>query len=197
MTNATAPATDPRIAVYLARLDAAVGRLPHAEASDLVREIQVHISDKLEGRSGDSDVERVLAGLGSPEELAEHFRTELLFTRASRTFSPWLLLRTTGRWAKMGSKGLAVFMLALLGYGSGLALTVTVFLKPLLPRQVGLWVGRGAFDFGMPPNTAGRHELLGPWYIPVTAALAFAIVVGTTQALRWLIRKRIPPIARY
>ena len=47
MTNATAPATDPRIAVYLARLDAAVGRLPHAEAFDLVREIQVHISDKL------------------------------------------------------------------------------------------------------------------------------------------------------
>lgn len=197
MTNTTVAATDPRIAVYLARLDAAVGRLPHAEACDLVREIQVHISDKLEGHAGDADVERVLAGLGSPEELAEQFRTELLFTRASRTFSPWLLLRTTGRWAKMGSKGLAVFMLALFGYGSGLGLTVTVFLKPFLPRQVGLWVGRGTFDFGMPSNTVGRHELLGHWYIPVTAALAFVIVVGTTQALRWLIRKRIPATARY
>ncbi len=197
MTNAIAPATDPRIAVYLARLNAAVGRLPHAEACDLVREIQVHISDKLEGHSEAAEVERVLAGLGSPEELAEHFRMELLLTRASRTFSPWLLLRTTGRWAKMGSKGLAVFMLALFGYGSGLALTVTVLLKPFFPHKVGLWLGKGVLDFGLPPSTAVRHELLGQWYVPVTTALAFAILVGTTQALRWLIRKRNPATLRY
>ena len=81
MTNATAPATDPRIAVYLARLDAAVGRLPHAEACDLVREIQVHISDKLEGHSVDSEVERVLAGLGSPEELAPRLKSRFPLNR--------------------------------------------------------------------------------------------------------------------
>jgi len=191
VSNAIATAVHPKVVNYLARLDAAVSSLPHVEACDILREIQIHISDKLEGQNSDADVECVLAGLGSPEALAENYRMELMFTRAGRTFSPWLLLRTTGRWAKVGAKGFAVFMLALCGYGAGLALTVTVLLKPLLPKM-GLWVGPGAFQFGMPPNTIGRYELLGQYYIPVTTVLAFAIVVGTTQALRWLIRKRTP-----
>ena len=191
MTNATVPVTHPRVVDYLTRLDAAVSSLPHAEACDILREIQIHISDKLAAPHDDADVERVLAGLGSPEALAENYRMELMFTRASRTFSPWLLLRTTGRWARVGAKGFAVFLLGLFGYASGLALTVTVLLKPFFPR-VGLWVGKGAFQFGMPPNTVGRHELLGQYYAPATTLLAFAIVVGTTHALRWLIRKRTP-----
>jgi hypothetical protein len=36
------------------------------------------------------------------------------------------------------------------------------------------------------------RELLGHWFIPVIAVLAFAIAVGTTHALRWLIRSRSP-----
>ena len=196
MTNAVTPATNPKIVDYLARLDAAVGSLPHAEARDVVREIQVHIADKLEGHSGDAEVERVLASLGRPEELAQNYRMELLLTRASRSFSPWLLLRTTARWAKVGAKGFAIFLLALLGYAGGLGLTLTVLLKPFIP-SIGLWAGGGGFQFGMPMSKIGRHELLGDWYIPVTTVLAFAIVVGTTQALRWMIRKRTPRIAPF
>lgn len=196
MTSAIASPTNPLVVAYLARLDAAVGRLPHAEATDLVREIQAHIADKLEGRYDDAEVERVLRGLGSPEQLAATYRMELMFTRASRTFSPWLLLRTTAHWAKVGAKGFVVFALGLIGYTSGLALTVTVLLKPFVPR-VGLWVGPGAFQFGMPPSTFGRHEVLGDWYIPVVTAMAFAIVVGTTQALRWIIRQRVPAVTPY
>ncbi|HEV2117280.1 MAG TPA: hypothetical protein VGR48_14715, partial [Terriglobales bacterium] len=111
---------------YVARLNTAVGSLPHAEASDIVREIQTHINDKLAGDASDAAVERVLTSLGSPEALAENFRLELLLTRASRSFSPWLLLRTTGRWARSGVKGFAVFMIALFGYSMGLGLTVTL-----------------------------------------------------------------------
>ena len=40
MTNAIAPATNVMVVSYLARLDAAVGRLPHAEATDLVRTLR-------------------------------------------------------------------------------------------------------------------------------------------------------------
>jgi hypothetical protein len=196
MTNTITPVTNPRVVNYLARLDAAVGRLPHGEACDLVHEIQVHISDKLDGHSGDAEVERVLASLGSPEELASNYRMELMFTRASRTFSPWLLLRTTARWAKAGAKGLAAFMLGLVGYGTGLGLTITVLLKPFIP-SVGLWVGRHGLDFGMPSDTTGMHEVLGVYYIPITTGLAFAIVVGTTRALHWMISKRTPTIAKY
>ncbi len=191
MTNAPAPVIHPKIIDYLARLDAAVGYLPHVEARDIVREIQAHINDTLGGNCGDAAVEAVLASLGSPEALAEDFRMELLLTRASRSFSPWFLLRTTGRWARNGAKGLAVFMIALLGYGIGLAFTVTLLMKPFVP-SVGLWIGRGTLQFGTPSDTASMHEVLGQAYVPVTTVLAFAAVLGTTHALRWLIRKRTP-----
>jgi hypothetical protein len=190
MTNATVPGVNPKVTDYVARLNAAVGRLPYAEACDLVREIGVHISEKLQGQSDDASVQRVLAALGSPEELAANYRAELMMARASRSFSPWQLLRAAAFWAKAGAKGIAVFLLALFGYTAGLALTLTVVMKPFLPK-IGLWIGNGSFDFGMPSGNA-THELLGHWYIPVVTSLAFAIVIGTTQALRMLMRKRIP-----
>lgn len=189
MTSVSVPATHPRVTDYLSRLDAAVGSLPHAEACDIVREIQVHIADALAGDSSDAAVTRVLASLGTPEALAQSYRTELLFTRAAHSFSPWLLLRTAGRWARTGAKGFLVFLVGLAGYSAGLGLTLTVLLKPVLPG-IGLWVGRGNFDFGMPGNTQGMHEVLGQSYVPVTSVLAFVIIVGTMQALRWMIRKR-------
>ncbi len=180
---------NPKIDAYLVRLDSAVARLPHADASDIVREIQAHIADKLTGQDDDAEVDRVLESLGSPEELASRYSMELLFTRASRTFSPWILLQTCARWAKTGAKGTAAFLLGLLGYGAGLALTITVVLKPFIPR-IGLWVGGGTLQFGMPSSVIGRRELLGDLYIPVVTLLAFMIGVGTTQALRSMMRKR-------
>lgn len=195
MMNSTAPVVNPKVADYLARLNASVGRLPHAEACDLVREIEVHICDKLDGQTDDVAVQCVLASLGSPEELAANYRAELMMVRASRSFSPWKLLRAAANWAKVGAKGVAVFLLALFGYVAGLALTLTVVMKPFLPK-IGLWVGNGNFAFGMPPGNA-THELLGNWYIPVVTIMAFGIVIGTTQALRWMMKKRVPQFAAY
>ncbi len=189
MASVTMPARNVKVVSYVARLNAAVGRLPHAEACDFVREIEAHISDKLEGRVDDAEVEGVLASLGSPEDLAQRYATELMFTRASRTFSPWLLLRTAARWAKAGAKGTAVFLFALCGYAAGFGLTLTVLLKPFIP-SIGLWVGPHTFDFGTASNAPGVHEVLGPYYTPITTLLAFAIVVGTTQALRRMFLKR-------
>lgn len=191
MTNATAPVMNAKVADYLSRLNAAVGRLPHADACDLVREIEVHISDKLQGQVDDFSVQRVLAALGSPEELAANYRAELMMARASRSFSPWKLLQAAAYWAKAGAKGVAVFLLALFGYAAGFALTITVVLKPFI-HSVGLWVGEGVFQFGPMFDTTNKRELLGDLYIPVVTALAFAIVVGTTQALRRLMRRPIP-----
>lgn len=190
MTNATAPVMNAKVADYLARLNAAVGRLPHAEACDLVREIEVHICEKLEGQSDDMAVNRVLSGLGSPEELAASYRTELMIARASRSFSPWKLLHGAAYWAKAGAKGVVVFLLALFGYAAGFAATLTVLMKPFIPT-VGLWVGPGTFQFGPVFDPTNKHELLGDFYIPVVTLLAFVVVVGTTQALRWLMRKRV------
>ena len=191
----TLPVTDNRVESYLARLSAALVRLPQAEREDILREIRAHVLDSTAGATDrEGSVERVLRLLGTPEELGQRYLTECLLSRAGHSFSPLFLLRTSCQWAKLGIKGTVAFFLALLGYGTALALTVAVLMKPLLP-SIGMWVGSRGLNLGMPANTEGMHEVLGNNFIPVIALCAFAIGVGTTQALRWLIRKHRPKTA--
>jgi len=91
----------------------------------------------------------------------------------------------------LGMKGTLAFLFALLGYGTALALTISVFLKPFVPG-VGLWSGPQSLHVGVETQTAEMHELLGSWFVPVIATVAFLAAIGTTQALRWMIRKRTP-----
>jgi len=188
MTTAE-PTTEERIATYLDRLDAALADVSTPQKDDIVREIRAHILDSV-ASSTDREVaaDRVLRLLGTPEELAECYNTECLLTRAGRSFSPWLLLRTCWRWAMLGMKGTLAFMLALVGYGTALALTVSVFLKPFVPG-VGLWLGPHSFHVGV-ENPGEMRELLGHWFVPVIAVAAFLVAIGTTHCLRWMIRRR-------
>jgi len=188
MTTAE-PTTEERIATYLDRLDAALADVSTPQKDDIVREIRAHILDSV-ASSTDREVaaDRVLRLLGTPEELAERYNTECLLTRAGRSFSPWLLLRTCWRWAMLGMKGTLAFMLALVGYGTALALTVSVFLKPFVPG-VGLWLGPHSFHVGV-ENPGEMRELLGHWFVPVIAVAAFLVAIGTTHGLRWMIRRR-------
>jgi hypothetical protein len=185
----TTASVHPQVAAYLSRLDAALATLPHADAKDILREIEAHIIDSLPAGGDDPAVKKILDALGSPESLAQGYGTEALLTRASHSFSPWLLLQTTWRWAKTGIRGFIVFLVGLIGYGMGFGFTITVVLKAIIPSRVGLWVGPQVFSFGY-TDQPGVHELLGAAYIPVATVLAFGTVVATTQALRWLIRKR-------
>jgi uncharacterized membrane protein len=191
--TASALVTDKLIESYLNRLNAALAGIAPAERAEILREIQAHILDSTE-HSADRDdaVGRVLHLLGTPEELAERYGTECLLTRASHSFSPWLLLQTSWRWAKLGFKGTLTFLLALFGYTTALSLTVAVFLKPFMPSKVGMWVGPEGLNIGVPSHPELMHELLGRWFIPVIALSAFLFAIGTTQALRWMIRTRTP-----
>ena len=187
----SAQLVDTRIENYLDRLNAALAGVASAQKDEIVREIRAHIMDTAAGAADrDGAIDRVLRLLGTPEELAERYSTECLLARAGSSFSPWLLLRTCWRWAKLGVKGTLAFLLALTGYGTALAFTVSVFLKPFVPG-VGLWLGPHSFHVGV-ENPDEMHELLGPWFVPVIAVAAFLVAIGTTHALRWMIRKRSP-----
>jgi uncharacterized membrane protein len=191
-----APMKDSRIEDYLGRLTNGLAAMGPAESDEIVREIRVHIQDSVSGAADpDNAVERVLRLLGTPEELADRYTTERLLTRAGYSFSPWVLLRTSWRWAKIGMTGTLAFFVALIGYTIALGLTVAVFLKPFLPSKVGMWVGSEGLNIGVPAHPEVMHELLGKWFVPVIAVCAFAFAIGTTQALRWLIRRRSPNAA--
>lgn len=191
-----AQATDLRIENYLRRLDASLRGMQPAEKQDILREIRAHMVDSVAAApEHEISIDRVLRLLGTPEELAQRYNTECMLTRASHSFSPWLLLQTTWRWAKLGMKGTLAFFLALVGYGTALAFTGVVLLKPFRSANVGMWWGHDNFIIGAPAHPEGMHELLGQSFVPVMVAFAFALAVGTTQALRWLIRNRTLPMS--
>ena len=193
----SAQVADQRIETYLDRLQSALGRVPEDDRRDILLEIRAHILDSTAGAVAlDGTVERVLGLLGTPEELAAGYATERMLARASRSLSPWLLVRSSWNWAKIGVKGMLVFLIALFGYAMALALTVSVFLKPFMPSRMGLWIGQGSFNVGIPSHPELMHELLGRYFVPVIAAAAFAFAIGTTHALRWMIRKRTPRYGR-
>ncbi|HXM61413.1 MAG TPA: hypothetical protein VN950_11220 [Terriglobales bacterium] len=191
MTN-LAQARNEQIESYLTGLDGALRGVGREERDEILREIRTHILDSLPDNP-EAGVETVLRALGAPERLAEQYQTEFLLTQASRSFSPWLLLSTAWRWAHTGIRGFAVFMVAMVGYTMALGFLVTVLLKPFLPNRIGLWVGHGNFVFGATSQGSGVHDVLGSLYIPVTMLLAFGTAVGTTHALRWLMRTRRRP----
>jgi uncharacterized membrane protein len=194
MTNSTM-ITGKRIETYQTRLEAGLRGVAVEEKTEILREIRAHILDSIAGAADqDAATSRVLRLLGEPEELAARYRTESLLTRASRSYSPWLLLRTSWRWAKLGMRGIIAFFVAVFGYLTAFALTLCLLLKPILPSRVGVWVGPQALNVGIAGNP-GMHEILGAWFVPIIALFAFAFAVGTTQALRWLIRKRSPAAA--
>ncbi len=187
------PLADAQMEGYLSRLESALRGLSAEEKGDILLEIRSHIADSVApAQDRDAAAARVLRLLGDPKELAQRYKAERMLTRASRSFSPLLLLRTTWGWAKLGMKGMVAFFVALIGYGIALALTITIVLKPIMPSRVGVWWGRGDLNVGMVDHPERMHELLGQWYVPVMVVVAFGFAVGTTQALRWLIRQRTP-----
>jgi len=190
----SAPLMDARIENYLSRLETAMGGISAGDKQDILREIRAHIVDSVAGSiHRQAAVDRVLRLLGTPQELAGRYRTECQLTRAGRSFSPWLLLRTCWGWAKLGVKGTLAFLVALFGYAAALGLTVAVFLKPFMPSKIGTWIGPGGFvAVGVPAHPEVMHELLGNYFIPVMAVVAFAVAIGTTHTLRWMIRQRSP-----
>jgi hypothetical protein len=187
----TTSISDARVETYLKRLDAALAHMPAEEKQDIVYEIRAHVIDSVAAATDhEAAIDRVLRLLGPPQELAQRYQTERLLSRASRSFSPWLLLSTSWRWAKTGMKGTLAFFLALFGYGMAFGLTIALILKPIMPGRVGMWWGHGDLNIGVVDHPGQMHELLGQWFVPVMAVFAFALAIGTTQALRWLMRKR-------
>jgi hypothetical protein len=140
-------------------------------------------------------VDRVLRLLGTPEELAARYSAECQLERASQSFSPWLILRTCWNWAKLGIKGTLAFFVALFGYGLALGFTGAVLIKPFMPSKVGMWIGPEGLNIGVPAHPERMHELLGNYFVPVIAVAAFLSAIGTTQVLRWMMRKRAPGLA--
>jgi len=187
--NGTNTTTAGMIEQYVSHLRSSLESLPPPEREDILQEIRAHIMDSAGPAPDAAAIQQVLRALGTPEELGARYQTEFVLARASRSFAPWVLMRTAGRWAMISLRGFTAFLIGLVGYSLGIVLYITALLKPLMPR-IGLWVGRGTVEIGTPGSEAGLHEVLGAYYIVVAFVVGFGAFLGTTQALRWLMRRR-------
>ncbi|MGC8520076.1 MAG: HAAS signaling domain-containing protein, partial [Steroidobacteraceae bacterium] len=182
--------TRARIEAYLARLRSALGRIPPQEADDNLREIHGHIVERAEAaRGAEADaIERILEEMGRPEDIGSLYRTEALVARAQATFSPFLIVRATVRWATKTALGFIALMLGIIGYGLGLALIGCAVLKPFFPNYIGLWVNQHGAQLATYRFPGQGPDLLGWWVIPIYLVLGAIAVVGTTLSLRWMLR---------
>lgn len=175
---------------YLARLRASLTGMTVAEREDIVEEIRMHVRE----RSGDpgTNVDSVLAGLGPAAELAQQYRTGLLVQQARTSVSPVVILRAALRWAATGVEGFMVFVIALVGYATGVAFLLFALMKPFFPANTGLWVGPDQFSFSfrmgatMTNPASPVHEILGWWLIPVCLVVGSLSLAITTKLLQFL-----------
>jgi uncharacterized membrane protein len=175
---------------YLTNLRLHLAPLTIADREEIVLEIAAHVRDSAE-ESG-ATVEAILNRLGPAEALAAQYRDGLLITKASRSFSPVVLLRATLRVASKGFAGIVVFFLAIFGYAMGGGFVLMALLKPIFPANTGIWLdGDGHFiSMGMqfPTPGSGAHVIPGLWYIPVALIAGSLTLLSTTWAIRNFLR---------
>jgi hypothetical protein len=200
MTSSMEPALQGRIDAYLKRLRQALGKLPADEAAEIVRELRGHIVERAEAMQtlNEDVLTDILDSLGAPEDIASLYQSRAMVTRARRSRSPLLILKTTIGWAGKSLAGLVTFFVGLFGYCFGLGFVVGAVLKVFYPERVGLWVGPHRWNLSMGTLSAAEQardharELLGWWLIPVGLVVGPLVLLLTTLLLRWALRFAFP-----
>lgn len=185
----TVPTNTLQIDTYLSSLRTHLGPMTLSERDEIVREITAHIRDSAE-ESGVS-VDTILARLGSAEELAAQYRDGMLIRQASRSISPVTLMRGALRLATKGVSGVIVFFVGVIGYAMGGGMVLSGMLKPILPRNTGMWVQDGhllAYGTQFPAIGPPAHEVLGMWYIPLMLTVGSITLLTTTMVIRTSLR---------
>jgi uncharacterized membrane protein len=189
-----------RMDAYLGRLRQRLRGLHDEDVREIVEELRSHILDKVaappSGQMTAAEVDRALAALGSPEELASQYLTDDLLARAEVSRSPLRILESLFRWASLSVAGFLVLLGSILGYFLGVVFILVAALKAFHPRTAGVWLlPNGADDFeisvrlGFGSAPLGGREVLGWWIIPLGLVVGCALVMLTTRFAIWCVRQ--------
>jgi len=171
---------------YLKKISAGLKGIDDAQKHEILAEITSHLSERiaeLRAHGEPHPTEQAISSLGDPAELASQFVTEARTAHGIHSYAPWRSLRRAARAARSGTSGFFIFLIALFGYGFGVAGLIAAAMKLFVPGM-GLWVWRFGMVWGVPPGGAAKHELLGPNFIPASILLSFVFASGTTLLLR-------------
>lgn len=188
MTATSVSAEKGSIQEYLKKIAAGLKGIDDAQKHEILAEITSHLSERiaeLRAHGEPHPTEQAISSLGDPAELASQFVAEARTSRGIHSYAPWTLLRRAARAARSGTRGFLIFLIALFGYGFAVAGLIAAAMKPFVPGM-GLWVWRFGMVWGVPPDWAAKHELLGPYFIPASILLSFVFGSSTTLLLRRL-----------
>jgi hypothetical protein len=179
--------------------------LPADVATDAVREVESHIRERLDLEAGDerAAIERVLAELGAPLQVARAYSTEMMIDEAVVTGRLVPVLRAVGRLAGTSVAGFGWAVMVFIGWSLGISIALLAPLKVLFPGNVGTFYVNGRLHsmgavFGLPAGTEAHP--FGYWIVPVALVLGFSAIVATQaasrQMLAWMRSRRPAPGVR-
>jgi hypothetical protein len=185
-----------KIESYLTRVRKGLRGIREEDASEIVEELRSHFLDKIAGpQITPAEVDAALAALGSPEQLAGEYMTDDMLARVQSSRSPWRILQNLFRWGTLSVAGFFIFIVCFFGYTLSAVLMWCAVLKPVFPATDGLWVSDGAdglelslhLGFGTP--SAGSHEVLGWWLVPIGLVGGYALLMLTSRFVLWCVRR--------
>ena len=180
-----------KIDAYIARLRKRLRGIDEQELREILEELRGHILDKSTASGQEptaAAVDRTLASLGTPEQLAGEYLADNLLAQAEVSRSPLRIVQILLRWASLSVAGFFVFLGSIVGYFLGASLILCALLKPVHPQTAGLWkIPAGAEEsafslhlgFGSVPP--GASDVLGWWIIPIGFVVGCALVMLTTR----------------
>jgi acetyltransferase-like isoleucine patch superfamily enzyme len=100
--------------------------------------------------------------------------------------SPWQILQQNFRMIRHGGSVALSFLVILFLYILSVFLILVGLLKPLFPKNIGLWIFENPFGilFGFNFMPDSGKEILGYWIIPLSIILGAALFVVTSRLSR-------------
>jgi uncharacterized membrane protein len=186
-----------RLESYMFCLRLALQGLPLLETEAIIEEVRQHIREHSQtgGMISGENLAKTLRELGEPDALAAKYKARAWLVRASSSWSPWVMLRASISWARVGRKGISAGLILFLGYGATLLLYVCASLKYFLSWRFEHWVGRAVdLVMGSPGSDNSRVIELLVLRLPLLgAALGTFFLIATTYIVRSLIRRVAGP----
>lgn len=159
-----------------------------ADAAELQRDLEVHVTDSMAAASGGSELERLdraLSHLGQPADYLRPLLADQLIERGTRTYSPVTITRGLLQSVMAGSRRAVIALAFGLGYLLLAIFAGMVILKPLWGEHVGVFRNAdGTMSAGIVARADGAREMLGWWSIPIALPLAALLYVALTKGLR-------------
>jgi HAAS domain-containing protein len=191
-------AAESRVRGYLFVLERSLRAfLPSDFTADAVREVESHIRERVlavDPMPNERDaLERILAELGSPTQVARAYSDELTVEEAVTTGRIIAVARSLLRVASTGIVAFVAALLLFTGYSVGVGFAIVAVLKPIFPNNTGLWLRNDVpASFGtMFPAPADAVLVGGYWVIPISLFVSLFVLLVTHRTARsWLRRWR-------